>query len=54
MPSITSEAEVRSTPVMAVVAILCTEESLRATPTDQLDFPESAPLQIGVNHTSAV
>ena len=51
--SMTSEAEVRNAPVMAVVAICCTVESLRATPIDLLDDPESVSLQIGMNHTSA-
>ena len=51
--SMTSEAEVHNAPVMAVIAIRCTVESLRATPIDPLDIPESTPQQTGVNHMSA-
>ena len=51
--SMTSEAEVNSTPVMAVVAIHCMVESLRATPIDPLVIPESTPWNTGVNHMSA-
>ena len=49
----TSEAEVCSAPMMAIIAIHCTMESLHTTPIDPLDVPESISLQIGMNNTSA-